>query len=91
MQFGAIPAVVGGHDCLGASGESGEVALAMDVVQLGLSDYGIALIHPVLGAAVANKVLGGGNHMAGAKAVATITLQAGDNFSGIGFDYLRVF
>ena len=63
----------------------------MDIPQLGFGDYGIALIHTVLGAAVANKVFGGGYYMAGAKAVAAITLQAGNNFSGIGFDDFWVF
>ena len=63
----------------------------MDIVQLGFGHYGIALVHPVLGAAVANKVFGGGNHVAGTKEVAAITLQADNNFSGICFYYFWVF
>ena len=63
----------------------------MDIAQLGFGDHGVALVDAVLGAAIANKVFGGGYHMGWAKAVAGITLQAGDYLSGIGFDDFRVF
>ena len=84
MEFGAIPAVVGGHDRLCACTQGGCVALSMDISQLSFTDHRIALIYTVLGAAIANKVFGCGNHMGRAKAVAAITLQAGDNFPSIG-------
>ena len=62
MEFGAIPTVVGSHYRLSTSAKSCDVALAMNISKFLFADLGITLIHTIAGAAVANKVFGGGNH-----------------------------
>jgi len=64
MHFQAIPRTEGHHRRLRAAAERGAVAGGMDPRQLGLAHLGIALVHAAGGAAVAQKVLGGGQHLA---------------------------
>ncbi len=89
----AIDAVEGRHHGLRARGDGRRVAGGVDAHQLGLADPGIALVLAIGGAAVTEKMLDRGDHMAAIQECrrADLALQALDHGSRIAGHHLGRF
>ncbi len=89
----AIPTRKGGHDRLHTCRKRGNVPGAVDIAEFGLGDARVALVLALVGTAVADVVLGGGDYPAVAEksSLAHCSLQALDDGRGVASDQGRVF
>ena len=92
VQLGAVPAVEGRHHHLRAGGQRPHMAFAVDLAQSGFRARGVALVDAA-GAAVADEVLGGGEHLVGGQEAfrAGGPLQTSEHAFGEGADDGRIF
>ena len=93
MDLVPVPAVERGHHGLHAGLKRRQIALGVQIKQRLFVDAHVALVDALVGATVANEVLGRCHRAPGRKqrVVVRVALQAGDHAPGVGFDQRRIF